>query len=80
MSWYSRGRSSSWGYGYGGFAPYVSVAERRRQSEKEAAKLTKKGQTLSPVRIEGRTIARSFWGKSWCENLESYSDYANRMP
>jgi len=56
------------------------VAERRARAEKEAAKLTKKGQTLSPVRLEGRTIARSFWGKSWCENLESYSDYSNRMP
>jgi len=80
MSWYSRRRSSSRDYGYGGFAPYVPVAEKRRRSEKEAAKLTKKGQTLTPVRLEGKTIARSFWGKSWCENLESYSDYANRMP
>ena len=80
MSWYSRRRASSRDYGYGGFAPYVSVAEKRRRSEKEAAKLTKKGRTLSPVRLETKTIARSFWGKSWCENLESYSDFANRMP
>lgn len=66
-----------WGWG---FAPYVSVAEKRRRSEKEAAKLTKKGKVLTPVRLESKTIASSFWGKSWCENLESYSDYANRMP
>lgn len=58
----------------------MPVAEKRRRAEKEAAALTKKGRTLSPVRLEGRTIARSFWGTSWCENLESYSDYANRMP
>jgi uncharacterized Zn finger protein len=32
------------------------------------------------VRIEGRTIAKTFWGKAWCENLERYSDYANRLP
>jgi uncharacterized Zn finger protein len=32
------------------------------------------------VAIEGRTIAGTFWGKSWCENLESYSDYSNRLP
>ena len=25
-------------------------------------------------------IAKSFWGKAWCENLERYSDYANRLP
>ena len=35
---------------------------------------------MNPVRVEGRTIARSFWGKAWCENLESYSDYENRLP
>ena len=29
------------GYGYGGFAPYVSVAERRRKAEKAAAKAKK---------------------------------------
>lgn len=80
MSWRSRRRSRTRDYGYGGFGPYVSVAEKRARSEKQAAKLTKKGESLSPVRLDGKTIARSFWGKSWCENLESYSDYANRLP
>jgi uncharacterized Zn finger protein len=60
--------------------PYVSVAERRRQAEKKLAQLKKKGQSIDPVRIEGRTIASSFWGKSWCTNLERYSDFASRMP
>lgn len=35
---------------------------------------------LRPIRIEGRAIARSFWGKRWCTHLESFSDYANRLP
>ena len=35
---------------------------------------------MSPVVIEGRTIAATFWGKAWCDNLERYSDYANRLP
>jgi uncharacterized Zn finger protein len=43
-------------------------------------KRRKKGATVSPVRIEGRVIAKTFWGKSWCENLERYSDLANRLP
>jgi uncharacterized Zn finger protein len=43
-------------------------------------KLKKKGHPVSAVSIEGRTIAETFWGKSWCENLERYSDYANRLP
>ena len=60
--------------------PYVSVAEKRRRAEREAAKLKKRGQAIAPVRIEGRKIAKSFWGQSWCTNLERYSDFANRLP
>src|SRR5216683_7430016 len=67
MSWYE-------------WRPYVPVAERRRQAERKLRKLKKKGQSVAPVTIEGRVIAKSFWGKAWCANLERYSDYANRLP
>ena len=67
MSWYS-------------FKPYVSVAERRRIGEQTVNKFAKQGRVLSPVRPEGRKIATTFWGKAWCDNLEAYSDYANRLP
>src|SRR6202049_2381473 len=66
--------------GYYEWRPYVSVAERRRKAEKKLAKLKKKGHSIDPVRIEGRTIAKSVWGKSWCTNLERYSDFENRLP
>jgi len=59
---------------------YVAVAERRRRAERKLAQLRKKGEPVAPVKIEGRVIAASFWGKSWCENLERYSDYATRLP
>jgi uncharacterized Zn finger protein len=59
---------------------YVTVAEKRRRAEQKLAKLRKRGQSFSPVRIEGRTIAKSFWGKAWCDNLERYSDYESRLP
>src|SRR3954454_4135594 len=62
------------------YKPYVPVAQRRAQAAREVAKRTKKGQTVSPVKIEGRAIASTFWGKAWCTNLESYSDFANRLP
>jgi uncharacterized Zn finger protein len=67
-------------WNYYGFRPYVSVAERQRNAQREMAKLTKKGLVVRPVNIEGRTIANSFWGAAWCDNLESYMDYANRLP
>ena len=66
--------------GFYGFRPYVPVAQRRLKAERTLASLRRKRQPISPVRIEGRTIARSFWGKAWCTNLERYSDYASRLP
>lgn len=65
---------------YGGFPPYVSVAERRAKAQRQAEKLKKKLGNLEPVAISGRTLAKSWWGKSWNQNLERYSDYANRLP
>jgi uncharacterized Zn finger protein len=66
-----------WYYNY---RPYVSVAQRRKKALREMEKRRKQGHIISPVVLSGRTIARTFWGKAWCENLESYSDYANRLP
>ena len=65
---------------YYGFRPYVPVAKRRAIAARELEKLRKKGRKISPVVLEGRPIARTFWGKAWCENLERYSDFENRLP
>ena len=65
--------------GYYGWRPYVPVAEKRRQAERKLATLKKQRQSVTPVTVEGRTIAKSFWGQSWCSNLERYSDYENRL-
>src|SRR5262249_24371657 len=62
------------------FRPHVTAAQRRAQAAREVEKRRKKGQAVSPVVIGGRTIAHTFWGKAWCDNLESYSDYENRLP
>jgi len=67
-------------YGYGGFPPYVSVAERKLKAAKEVQKLKKKGKDIQPIVIEGKSITDTFWGKAWCKNLEAYSDYDNRLP
>ncbi|MGD0897784.1 MAG: hypothetical protein ABR915_08090 [Thermoguttaceae bacterium] len=69
------------GYGYGyGWAPYVPVAQRRRQAAQKMNALRKKGVDVQPVAIDGRKIAKSFWGEAWCEHLESFSDFENRLP
>jgi uncharacterized Zn finger protein len=56
------------------------VAERRREAQREMAKRKKRGQSASPVTITGRTIARTFWGGAWCDNLERYGYFSNRLP
>jgi uncharacterized Zn finger protein len=66
-------------YDYG-WKPYVPVAERRAKAEKVAAKAKKAGAVLAPIVPFRGAIAKTFWGKAWCDNLESYSDYDNRLP
>ena len=60
------------------YPPYISVADRRREAQAAARKLAKKGRVLAPVKLAGSRIAATFWGKAWCDNLEAYSDFANR--
>lgn len=65
---------------YGRFVPYIPVWERRQQAQRKIAALKRRGRKTNPVVIEGRAIARTFWGKAWCDNLEAYSDFGNRLP
>jgi uncharacterized Zn finger protein len=65
---------------YGGFPEYVPVAERQAKALLQARKLEKRGRKLDPVKLDGKRVASSFWGKAWCANIESYSDFSNRLP
>jgi hypothetical protein len=60
-----------------GWAPYVPVAVRRAKALKQLEKMKKKGFKVQPVQLSGRKIADSFWGKGWCEHMESFSDYSS---
>lgn len=66
--------------GYGGFPEYVPVAQRKENAKKLIKKLQKKGQKLNPISIDGRIIAKSFWGKGWCTHLETMNDFESRLP
>jgi uncharacterized Zn finger protein len=75
MAWY--------GYGGGDFRPYVSVATKRMLAARALAKLTKhNGRKPEPIIVTNRRgrIATTFWGQAWCDNLERYADFANRLP
>lgn len=64
---------------WNGFAPYVRVAEKKARAAKKLAQLQKKNKSIRPVCVQGRAIARNWWGKAWCRNLERYADYENRI-
>jgi uncharacterized Zn finger protein len=70
-----------WYGGYGDWAPYVPVAVRRVNAIRQADKIAKREKRdLCPVKAAGRKLCSSVWGQAWCENLERYSDFANRLP
>ena len=52
------------------FPPYVPVGARRARVARVSDELRRNGVDVQPVHIEGRTIARSFWGRRWCHHLE----------
>jgi uncharacterized Zn finger protein len=65
---------------YGDWRRYVPVSQRRHNSVRAQLALRRSGREVAPVQIAGRRITTTFWGDAWCRNLESYSDYANRLP
>ena len=65
---------------YYGWKPYVPAAQRRAKALKKIKTLQKKGLDIQPINLENRKIATTFWGKSWCNHIESFNDYENRLP
>ncbi len=62
-----------------GWGWFPSSHDRKRQQQaaaREAAKI----KDASPVVIDGKVIAKTVWGKAWCELLEKYSDIDTRLP
>jgi uncharacterized Zn finger protein len=77
MAWYGNGG------GWYDYRPYVSVAQKKAIGASTLAKLLKKSRrTAEPITIQGRRrrITTTFWGSAWCDNLERYADFANRLP
>ena len=62
------------GFEYDDFPAYVPVEERRRQAKAHVRP------GWEPVAITAeRGMARSFWGRAWCDNIESYADFRSRL-
>ena len=67
MSWYE-------------YQPYMTVGERRAKAQRAADGFAKRGEKLSPVAAQGTKLTRTFWGRAWCDHMESFGDFATRLP
>lgn len=64
---------------YDGFPSYTPQSVRKERNERKIKIMLKEEPDLKPVIIEGRNIAKTWWGKAWNNNLEIYADYSNRL-
>jgi hypothetical protein len=53
---------------------------RRTRAAALRVRTLEDGRDAQPVVLSSRKITNTFWGTAWCRNLESYSDFSNRLP
>lgn len=54
-------------------------SELKKNAKASQSKAIKKGTAVNPIIVQGRKIVQNWWGCAWCENLEKYADYENRL-
>ena len=69
----------SYSYGFGSFYSQPTMDELRAKAKASVSQLSKKGQKLDPIELMGKKISTTWWGNAWCDNLERYADFANRI-
>ena len=57
----------------------MSVEELQRKAQESVKSAKNKGKEMHPIIVEGRQIAKSWWGMAWCKNIEQYADYVSRI-
>ena len=71
-------------YGYGWLRRLGALRSGGRAApagdEEDGRACARRASTSSRSQIDGRKIAQSFWGEAWCDHLESFSDFENRLP
>jgi len=66
MSWYS----------------YEDAREQKEALRRKLESRKKRGEKFEPLLVPpgSRKLAHTFWGKAWCDHLESHRDYEYRLP
>lgn len=60
---------------------WYSYYDDREQKEELRRKIAREGKLkVLAAPQKNRKLANTFWGKAWCDQLESHSDYEYRLP
>lgn len=62
-----------------GWRKYVPPATRLAKAKRQMDQLREQGKVIDPIEIQDHCIAKKFWGKQWCEHLETFADFDNRL-
>lgn len=62
-----------------GRTPYFTPVTRHAKAHRQIEKMQEEGFVMQPVMLVGREIADSFWGKGWCEHIESFHNYFSKL-
>jgi len=52
---------------------------RHAKAHRRIEKMKEEGFVMQPVLLVGREIADYFWGKVWCDHIESFRDYVDKL-
>ena len=61
---------------------YEDAREQKAALLRKLESRKKKGEKFEAISVPSgtRKLATTFWGKAWCDHLESHSDYEHRLP
>jgi uncharacterized Zn finger protein len=61
---------------------YDDGRETKASVQREIERRRKRGEEFNQLTLpaKGLKIATTFWGKAWCNQLETYRDYESRLP
>lgn len=61
---------------------YEDARERKDKIQRQIEKRRKRGERFEALAAPAgkQKLCTTFWGQSWCQNLESYQDYETRLP
>ena len=59
---------------------YLSIGARRARALPEMLRLRERGVHVQPIETTGQIIAQRFWGRRWCDRLDSFTAHDNHLP